>query len=44
MKSVLIFGETKREVDMIGSHYNLGCRVGILHGDIPQEKRERIFH
>ena len=40
---ILIFCETKRQVNEVGRLFDLGIKSGMLHGDIPQVSRERVF-
>lgn len=40
---VIIFCETKREVDRIGSSGLIPFSLAMLHGDIKQFQRERVF-
>ena len=39
----IVFTETKREANDIGARASLGQRAEILHGDIPQRRREYVF-
>ena len=39
----MIFCETKRDATRVGNTVNTGMNKGILHGDIPQNVRERVF-
>ena len=40
---MLIFCETKKDAGRVGNTVNTGMCKGVLHGDIPQGTRERVF-
>lgn len=40
---MIVFCETKREVDRIGCSGQIPVSVGMLHGDFKQFERERVF-
>lgn len=41
---VIVFCETKREVDQLGSSRQIPRTVAMLHGDYGQYEREKVFH
>lgn len=41
---IIVFCETKREVDRIGSSRLIPASVAMLHGDFSQLQREQVFH